>query len=62
MIYEAPDATTAASVINDACSLGGRRRRSKPSSCSLRKCGVDVTLEIVPEMQHVFQFLAWHCA
>ena len=23
-----------------------------------RKSGVDVTLEIVPEMQHVFQFLA----
>jgi acetyl esterase/lipase len=23
-----------------------------------RECGVDVTLEVVPEMQHVFQFLA----
>lgn len=23
-----------------------------------RRCGVDVTLEVVPEMQHVFQFLA----
>ena len=23
-----------------------------------RKSGVDVTLEVVPEMQHVFQFLA----
>jgi len=25
---------------------------------SSRKPGVDVTLEVVPEMQHVFQFLA----
>lgn len=33
---------------------------SKALAARARKDGVDVTLEIVPDMQHVFQFLAGH--
>jgi acetyl esterase/lipase len=35
-------------LLDDSCKL----------AALVRKSGVDVTLEVVPEMQHVFQFLA----